>query len=287
MNDEKGLRIRLLGTGAGDANWGLPGSEALPARDVRRYASLFIAPDTLIDFNNHTPEALDTFGIAAAPVRHLLISHGHYDHLQPMEILRFAQKLPEPLRVYGNSMVRDALEFCRDNSFDAASGRYAAQRQPFAIRTEVLRPGATVLAGRSTVTALLANHFMNKPYNIMEQQALNFVLERGGRTLFYGLDSSYLLPGTLSALARFRFDAAILDATFGPLKIDPVGSGHLNWTMLDETISELRKAGCLTGETLIIADHLSTDNVEPYDEIAGRLSEKGITLAYDGMEVQV
>ena len=286
MNSQDNRRLCFLGTAAGDANWGLPASSGLPARDVRRYASLFVAPDMLIDFNHHTREALDTFGIDGNSIRHLLISHGHYDHFQPVEILRFAQGLPHPLAVYGNTMVRDALEFCRDHAFDPASGRFTVDKRPFNVRVHVLAPGMTAPVGDTTVSAVLGNHFVNKPYIIMEQQALNFVLERDGRTLFYGLDSSYVLPGTLEALSPFRFDVAVLDATFGPLKIDPSRSGHLNWAMLDETIAELRQAGCLTDETVIIADHLSTDNVEPYDEVAGKLAEKGITMAYDGLMAQ-
>jgi len=101
------------------------------------------------------------------------------------------------------------------------------------------------------------------------------------------LDSSYVLPRTLELLSRFRFDAAVLDATFGPLGIDPMKSGHLNWKMLDETIAELREVGCVTDDTVIVADHLSTGNVEPCDEIAEGLAAKGISLAYDGMVLRL
>ena len=119
----------------------------------------------------------------------------------------------------------------------------------------------------------------------MEQQALNFVLETGGKIIFYGLDSSYLLPETQRELARFRFDFAILDATFGPLEIDPVTSGHLNWKMLDETISEFRDGGIIDDSTTIVASHMSCGNVESYDEIADVLAKRGITLAFDGLRI--
>jgi len=283
MTERKEPFLCFLGTGAGDANWGVAGSDTLPAKDVRRYVSLFLAPDMLLDLNHQTAEALDTFGIQRDSVRHLLISHGHYDHFQPVATLSFAESLPHELTVYGNTMVGDALEFSREQRLDCASGRFVAEQRASNVSVSVLTPDTTVQVGEATVTAVLANHFMNKPYEIMEQQALNFVIEREGRTLFYGLDSSYVLPGTLEALSRFRFDVAVLDATFGPLEIDPMKSGHLNWKMLDETIVELREAGCVTDDTAIVADHLSTANVEPYDQVARCLSEKGITLAYDGM----
>lgn len=278
--------IKFLGTGAGDANYGNLDSADLPPKDVRRYVCNYLSPDILIDFNHQTPAALDTFDIDRNLIKHLLVTHGHYDHFQPVEILRFAESLPHPLAVYGNTMMRDAFDFCRDNAYDPGPGRFVAQQCPFNIDMNVMTLGMPTTVGRAKVTAVLGNHFMNKPYSIMEQQALNFVIEVDGKTIFYGLDSSYVLPETLKMLSRFRFDIAILDATFGPLEINPVKSGHLNWKMLDETIAELRDAGCFTQNTIMVADHISVKNVEPYDKIAGKLSDKGITLVYDGMTLE-
>jgi len=277
--------IQLLGTGAGDANFGTPSSVALPTKDVRRYACNYLSPDMLIDFNHQTPEALDEFEVSRDAIKHLFVSHGHFDHFQPLKILRFAESLPQPLAVYGNTMVRDALDFCRSNEFDQESGRFVARQDHFNIEMTAVTPGMVVRAGDATVTAVLSNHFMNKPCCIMEQQALNFLVEVAGRTIFYGLDSSYMLPATLEMLSGSRFDVAILDATFGPLDIDPLKSGHLNWRMLDETIAELREAGCIEDGTVIVADHLSCNNVEPYHEVADKLAKKGITLAYDGQKL--
>ena len=74
------VSLLLLGTGAGDANFGTPPAEGLPEKDVRRHISNYLAPDILIDFNHQTIDALNTFGVDAKKIRHLLISHGHYDH---------------------------------------------------------------------------------------------------------------------------------------------------------------------------------------------------------------
>ena len=283
MAEQDKLSLCFLGTGASDANWGLPGSADIPARDVRRNVSLHVAPDLQIDFNAHTPEALDAFGVEKDSIRYLLISHGHYDHYQPAEILRFAESLPHPLEVYGNVMVGDGLGFCRDHTFDRASGSFVSEQCPLNIKMSVLATYSAVRVGDFTVTPVPANHFTNQPYTIMEQQALNFVIEREEKTLFYGLDSSCLLPGVAEALSPFRFDVAILDTTYGPLEIDPAKSGHLNWKMLDETLAELREAGCVTKDTAIVASHLSASHVGPHDQVAGALAAKGITLAYDGL----
>lgn len=277
--------LLMLGTGAGNANFGEPSAAGRAAKDVRRYASHVLLPDILIDFNHQTAAALETYGVEASSIRHLLISHGHYDHFQPAEILRFAETLPHPLAVYGNTMADDALTFCRDNWWDPEIKRWIARQSPFNIEFHLLTPGMSAPVGDAKVTAVHSNHFMNARYRIMEQQALNFAIEIGGKTMFYGLDSSYLLPATARLLAEFRFDLAVLDATFGPLPIDPVISGHLNWNMLDETIADLRATGSIDDDTVIVASHISTEHVEPHAEINEALTAKSITLAYDGQRL--
>lgn len=275
--------FQLLGTGAGDANFGVADAADLPQKDQRRFTCNFLSPDVLIDFNDHTPGALDAFSIEPASIGYLLISHGHFDHFQPLEIIRFAASLPHPLKVFGNSMVIDALELCRDTVFDEASGRFVTHQEPYHLETTKLELGHQVTVGGVRVTPLLGNHFMNKPYGIMEQQVFNYLIDTGDRSVFYGLDSSYMMPQTLALLAGIYLDLAILDATFGPRQIDPVTSGHLNWAMLDETLAELRAAGCVDDRTVIVADHLSTASVGPHDEVAQEQAAKGITLAYDGL----
>ena len=233
------------------------------------------------------PTSVDAFGIDRCQVKHLIVSHGHHDHFEPIEILCFAEALPHPLSVYGSTMVCDALAFCRRQAFDSGSKRFVTQSRPFNIELNTMVPGTTAQVGDTRVTAVQSNHLMDKLYCIMEQQALNFVIEAYDQTIYYDLDSSYVIPATLERLSHFRFDIAVMDATFGPLEIDPAQSGHMSWKMLDETIAEFREASCIDDETIIIADHLSPGSVEPYDKIVNVLAARGITLAYDGLKVEL
>jgi len=127
---------------------------------------------------------------------------------------------------------------------------------------------------------------IDKKHLIQQEQAFNYVFERDGKALFYGLDSSYVLPGTLEMLSSFQFDIAVFDATFGHLNIDPFGSGHQNFAMLEKTIAQFRQADLFKEKTALVAGHISHHQVEPYDEIVDELSEKGIILSYDGMMLE-
>jgi hypothetical protein len=126
---------------------------------------------------------------------------------------------------------------------------------------------------------------IDKGHQVMEQEALNYVIQRGGRTLLYAIDSSTILPLTLEALTEFRFDIVVLDGTFGWMEIDPATSGHHNFPMVEDTVGELRSADLLADDAQVLVSHISTHHVPPHDDIADELAKRGITLAYDGMQV--
>ena len=221
------------------------------------------------------------------PVRHLVVTHGHSDHLQPRGILDFAARQTDGLDVYGNNMVVDAIDFAATHEWDAARGRFDAKESDAEIRYRRVRPGDAFAVSDATFTALPSSHFINKVDMIQEQQALNYIIERGGKTLFYGLDSSYPLPETMDALRGLRLDAAVFDATFGAMEIDPTGSGHMNFPMVEELIGELRDAGTISDDTVVLGSHISLVYVAPHDDIAADMAARGLQLAYDGMRLRL
>lgn len=294
--------IQLLGTGGGDYH--APGSvneaayknepkyaEALRlgGKNVRYSASLFIAPDIIVDFGEGTRPRLKDYGIPEQAMRHLFITHGHYDHFFPAAIFPFAASLDHPLRVYGNTMVRDAIEFAQTYRWDKTSKRHVLNTQPVTnLRVKAVALEKPFRAGSLRVTPVLATHFINremdKEYAILEQQAMNYIIERDGKTLFYGLDCSYTLPKTLEFMARYRFDIMILDASYCDLAVDPTGTGHHNYAMMAEDLAEYRKTGMIKPDTILVYSHLSTSTMVPEHEAAAeRLAKQGIILGYDGL----
>lgn len=284
------MELLFLGTGAGDFQALDDAAHTAPhvvaARQLggrnRRYASAaLLAPDILIDC--HDTRQLKRFCGGTEAIRHLLITHGHWDHFQPLAVLELAAGLAQPLQVYGSSVIGSALEFAAEHTWDAAQGRFHARPSTPNLCFHSVSPGDRFAVGAAHVTAVRAIHMLDKPRLLIEQPAFNYIIEQDGSTLFYGLDSSYLLPETMDLLASFRLDAAVLDATFGDLKIDPAQSGHMNFAMVSETVDQLRAAGAVDDATAVIASHISLAAVPPHDAIAADLAGRGITLAYDGM----
>lgn len=288
------MDILFLGTGAGDAlkiddasftNGHMPRARELGGPNLRGPAAILLEPDIRIDYGEEG--ALERVGADERSVRHLVLTHGHSDHLQPRGILASAARQAHGLDVYGNNMVIDAIDFAATHEWDAGRGRFQARRSDADVRLHRVLPGDTFSVADATFTALLSNHFIDKAGMIQEQQALNFVVERGGKTLFYGLDSSYPLPETMEALRGLRLDAAILDATFGEVVIDPTASGHMNFPMAAELVAELRGAGTVTDDTIVLGSHLSLAAIEPHDDIAAEMAARGLQLPHDGMRLQL
>jgi len=282
--------IQFLGTGAGDcfelharecSEGNCARANKLGGRNIRHAPSLFISPDILVDFFGR--EQMRAYSVRDESIHHLLITHTHHDHFQPAAILDFASGLPHPLTVYGNSTVKNALNFASIHRWNASTANFEISQNKSRISVKTVGPGETFSVGEIKGTAVSANHMIDKKNLIQQEQALNYVFEREEKTLFYGLDSSYVLPETLKMLSRFQFDVAVLDATYGLMKIDPFGSGHQNFAMLEKTIAQFREANLLKKDAVLVADHISHHEVEPYNEIVDELSEKGIGLAYDGM----
>ena len=285
--------IQFLGTCAGDYfavvkcdKGNCAKARQLGGKNIRNAPALFISPDILVDFNDQTEEEMRICGIDKESIHHLVISHGHYDHFQPIAIENFASSLPHSLTVYGNIMVKNSLDFATRYRWNHSLKNFEITHSNSSIQMKVITPGEAFALGENKVTPVLANHMIDKKYLILEHQALNFVFERRGKTLFYGLDSSFVLPQTFSILTKFQFDIAIFDATFGYLEIDPFDSGHQNFAMLEKTISQFRRANLFKHNSIITADHISQHWVEPHDEVVDRLAQKGITLAYDGMVLE-
>jgi phosphoribosyl 1,2-cyclic phosphate phosphodiesterase len=289
------MKIQLLGTAGGDFprvddlkdKFGhLPRVRELGGKNLRRPAQAVIFPGFLIDFYNG--DQLEKFGIAPESIKHLFMTHNHWDHLQPVRILEFAASLPHQLQIYGTHNVIEAIKFVDTYDFDRKSGRFIVREKKADIGYHKIEPAQTYEIAGVIVDPVHGNHCMDKSENmIMQDVCLNYVFERDGETIFYGMDSSYTLPLTFEYLRRFRIDVAVMDMTFGRWPIDVVNSGHHNLEMLVETIGEFREAGIFHDETTILASHISLAFVEPHDDLKDELSKMGITLAYDGQEIEI
>lgn len=267
------MRITFLGTGSADG-WPNPfcecsscGTEREAGR-VRRPSSALIDDVILIDCGPTTTHAASSAGLSLRSVQHVLITHGHPDHLDPAFLLsRQWTDVTTPLAVWGP---RGAIDLCRDWIGPDA-----------VVQLNVLAPGDHAGLpgpdGDFSVLALPAAHASGNGDVLAEEALLYDVTAPDGQRLLYATDTGPLPDTTLGMIDR-PVDVVVLDETFG----DHYGheTGHLDLATFPQVLVSLRRAAVTTSSTQIVATHLSHHN-PPTPLLRARMRSEGVQVPDD------
>ena len=110
------------------------------------------------------------------------------------------------------------------------------------------------------------------------EEPLNYIVERGGKTLLYACDTGWYADRTWEEVLRHRYDAVVLECTWMATKTD--GRGHLDIAHFLRFVDVLRKAGCLAANARIVAAHFHWHDFDR--AAASSLQQSGIELAARG-----
>src|SRR5690554_2226468 len=175
------MRIHLLGSAAADgrpAIWCRCGScqraREHGGKNIRTRSGALIDDDLKIDFSPDTYMQSLRDGIELGNVRNLLITHTHYDHFLAGELLMRVKPFahdPEELHVWGDQWAVEKVQ--------REVGNWS---QPENLHT--LTAYEPVMIEDTRVLPLRAAHFPQKG-------AFNYVIQRDGKTVLYGLDSGW------------------------------------------------------------------------------------------------
>lgn len=265
------MRVRFLGTGAADG-WPNPfcdcascDAERADGRS-RRPSSVLVDDTVLIDCGPTTPHLPSTVDLRS--VQHVLITHGHPDHLHPAFLLsRSWVAGQEPLDVWGPE---HAIDLCRD---------WLAPDTD--VRLHVVAAGEVcelaTARGTYRVTALPAAHAHGDGDILAIEALLYRVDDPDGRSLLYATDTGPLPPSTIAS-AGARSDVVVIDETFGDHRAH--GTGHHDLGTLPATLEALRVAGIVDAQTRVLATHLSHHN-PPTRELRPRLAAVGVEVPDD------
>jgi phosphoribosyl 1,2-cyclic phosphate phosphodiesterase len=270
--------VVFLGTGAADIE--RPKKDACPnctyirehqGRNTRRYSSLFVSPGVLIDYSVTGREGLRAAGIAPATVDYVLITHSHGDHFSPAAIVALAREKKGPLGLVANSKTVAQMQTHLET---------LAKDQRPAITLRSVKPFEEFSIGPWRGKALAANH-------IATEDALLYVLRGKQKSLLYATDSGWYPVGTFAALAKERLDVAIVEGTFGEQMQPKLLTTHLNFPFVRLIRQFLAESKGQNPRLRLIVTHLSLHFCEPYDLLAPKLAAEGITVAYDGLRVEL
>lgn len=292
------MKITFLGTSAGEsypAVWcdceNCTYARAHGGRNLRMNTGTMIDSDTLLDMNSCGFYTAARLGVSLTGVRNLLVTHPHPDHLtiEPLawrqEAAGAADASPEAQRamisprfthlpmltVYGNRFVREALVGARPELFDGSV--------PAQMRFQEIREGERVEADGLAFTPVRANHTSQRGFSH------SYILEKGGRTLLYALDTGGYGEDMLELILSRRYDGVVMEGTFG-LSRAP-SADHMDREKNVRFRDLLLSRGCIGADTPFFLTHLAPHWTPPYDLYAPMMAKEGFTVAYDGMVAEI
>jgi phosphoribosyl 1,2-cyclic phosphate phosphodiesterase len=286
------MEFIFLGTSAGEQ---YPGAwcrcencekaRRLGGRNIRKNSCAWLAPDTLLDFPYEIFMQSERFGVPVIDAKHLLFTHSHEDHFNPyMLAWRYMPaNVTQPptktigaprfseiglLKVYGNKQVCAGVnKYC---------GKWMKECN---MELHELEPYRSYDLGQTMhVTPVLGNH------SDQDGKSYNYIIEREDRTILYALDTGWFLPETLAEIEEHRYDLAVVEGTFG---YGAESEGHMNFRKLLLAHQLFVEHNLLKPGAEFIATHICPHWTPIHDEIAPAMAEKGITIAYDGMKVEL
>lgn len=261
------MKIEFLGTGAAD--WSI--KNRVEGAEFRRFSSALIDDELLIDPG---PHIFDYAERAGKPdlfdgVRNIIVTHSHGDHFNANTVAKLC--VGRPCTIWADGTVIRPLM--------AALGNETAQQIDF--RPLVSRKPTPI--GEYLITPLRSNHATDNP----GEQTLNYIVERAGKRIFYGLDSGWIMYDSFCEIRKFRFDAMVFEATIGDVPDDDRIFGHTSLEMIEIMLRSLRRLKVYDADSRIIISHMARTLHTPHAQLEERCRPLGIIPAYDGMVAEI
>lgn len=276
------MKLQFLGTAAAE---GFPAlfcecdtcqrARRAGGKDLR-FRSGFLVNDTvMIDLCPDVMALQQRMGIRLAAVRDLFITHSHSDHIDVEELCMrrdpvFCQPPdPRPMNVYMNAMAKSRL----DDYVPHEHEHYARYLNLTVL--EYFKPYTT--ENGLTLTHLPANHKPN-------ENAGFYVITDGEKTAVYAHDTGVFPAESMAYLKTLSIDFITLDCTYGP---NSNRDGHMGIPQNREMVAELRAAGALKEDAVVVINHFSHNGGMLYDELCEAVAPDGFLVSFDGMTVEI
>ena len=262
------MKLLFLGTGAAGAIK-TPNAEIKPGQ--RRCASMMIDDTIVVDMAMQSFDYATQLGKNTAAVTDIFLSHTHGDHYCKATLMQYVEAAKEKINFWCHET---AVQYLNLSEEEAAK-----------INICPLQSMQKLEAAGMTVTVLPANHVAGP-----KEQPVHYLFEKDEQVLLYGCDGGWFRCETWQYLYRKRIvlTAAILDCTVGELPGNFRIAEHNTIPMLRLMKTAMLENGILPPKATLIANHIG---VPPYNlakkDDYGLLTELGMTVAYDGLEMEL
>lgn len=268
MNEtRRGSSLLFLGSGAADWPPLTDGTPPVDVNNFRRNAALLVDDHILIDGGPDICQTLDTFDLVAGKISDVLFTHSHPDHFNAVSVNKLAVcARPRPLRLWYPAGAQLSLT--------SYSG----------LELHSLRPDDLLELDGYHVLALAANHLVENT----EEIPLIYLFASETARWLYATDGAWFTVRTWYRLCDERpLDALIIDATLGDVVDDRRIFVHNSLPMVRQIARVMRADGMLRPGAQVVLTHLAKETHRPHLELARLVASEGLTVAYDGMKIEI
>lgn len=210
----------------------------------------------------------------------IIVTHSHMDHFYAHDFILHGYKysrnyVSQTITIHGNSEVMAVFkeDTRRELKDEIASSLILHEVSPF--------EKFSICDGDYYISTLKARHSKT-------EDALLYVIEGGGKTLFHLCDTGRLFDENYEFLKNSSLvaDAVIFDCTF----LDTRSGEDLRHMGIEDNMivkNRLKEIGAIREDTKFFITHFSHNSC-PSDEKLKMLSRKyGVIPAYDGFEIEI
>ncbi len=256
------MKLEFLGTGAAD--WNIDNRK--DGEFFRRWSSVLVDDTLLIDPGPHIFDYAEKEGKPCLfdGVSAMLVTHSHPDHLNHDTSDAIHKKTGARLFGYKTIDYRARRE----------------GREVYLTPLELFKK--TDVMGYS-VTAFQSNHSTGNPEG---EFTYNYLIEKDGRSFYYGCDSGWLMHTAWEAMQKNVPNAVIFELTTGDIIDDSRNFGHTSIPMLEIMIKTFNKKRQFDN-TRYYATHLARTLHVSHEDTAERIRPLGVTPVKDGDIIEI
>lgn len=284
------MKLKFLGTSAAG---GFPNphclcSNCIAAREaggtsIRSMCSALIDDDLMIDLGPDIAGTCNRFGITLANVRWVLQTHSHGDHLLALHAsaraASWAAKNAQPVEWFVNAPSIEVILAGNSKSLSKMSMEIDNDA-PAELTLTTINPWQEIEFGPYRVLTIPANH-SSAPNPML------FAIERNGRSVLYGSDTSCLPAEVWPQVAErgWRFDVVIFDHNDGFLR--PHSPTHMGSEAVLAELGRMRELGVADNTTRLFGTHIAHHSNGVHEQESRRAQAVGYDIAYDGLIVEI
>jgi len=285
------MRLVFLGTAAAE---GFPGlwcgcptcreARKRGGRDLRRRCCYLLDRDTMIDFGPDAFWQSQTARIDLPALRRIIFTHPHGDHMSPGEISYrrspgFCTDVPEyKLAILAS---RETMrDFVRGLLTSNATGLDTTRIfDDLRLDPTIVAPGEWTRSGDVELLPVPASHAPG-------MGAMIYAIRRGGKTVLIANDTGILAPESWAMLEGVKLDAAVIECTTA-FRNTEAFKNHLGFNTTLRFRRKLVDMGCLAPDAPAYVNHFSHNGNGLYDELQEKFAPHGMTVAYDGLSIEI